>query len=87
MVSTTLIDSRFIPSLSSITTAKMAIAKPIRALLFGAMILCTFLFYTIYQTHTGPPLGPGDTIKTYDGTGNDPMGERKCTKVSLLELR
>lgn len=55
----------------------MAIAKPIRALLFGAMILCTFLFYTIYQTHTGPPLGPGDTIKTYDGTGNDPTGERK----------
>ena len=55
----------------------MAIAKPIRALVFAALILCSFLFYTIYKTHTGPPLGPGDIIKSYDGTGKDPMGERQ----------
>ena len=64
----------------------MAIAKPIRALFFAAMILCCFLFYTIYQTHTGPPLGPGDVIKTYDGTGNDPMGERMLSWTPRSDL-
>lgn len=52
----------------------MAIAKPIRALAFVSLMLCSFLFYQIYKSTTGPPKGPGDVITSYEGA--DPMGER-----------
>jgi hypothetical protein len=60
--------------LSWSTRQTMAIARPIRALAFVSLLLCTFVLYQVFSPARGPPKSPGMGV-TID---KDPNLDRKC---------